>query len=131
MFRRAIGEATGWRLKSNGRQLYRELSRVYDDGDRIFLFGFSRGAITVRTLAGMIGMCGVLKGESFATAQALRAAVDEVYDHELFRGHASVDDMASALGFVTAVVLARRADSRGAEAGAPAGAGRQDEYVGH
>jgi uncharacterized protein (DUF2235 family) len=79
VFKRAIGGATGWGLKSNVKQLYRELSRVYDDGDRIFLFGFSRGAFTVRTLAGMIGMCGVLKGESFATAQALRAAVDEVY----------------------------------------------------
>jgi len=79
VFKRAIGGATGWGLKSNVKQLYRELSRVYDDGDRIFLFGFSRGAFTVRTLAGMIGLCGVLRGERFSTAHALRAAVDEVY----------------------------------------------------
>jgi hypothetical protein len=77
--KRALGGATGWGLKSNVKQLYRELSRVYDEGDRIFLFGFSRGAFTVRTLAGMIGACGILKGESFATARALRDAVDEVY----------------------------------------------------
>lgn len=76
---RAIGGMTGRGLKTNVKQLYRELSRVYDEGDRIFLFGFSRGAFTVRTLAGMIGSCGVLKGESFTTARLLRDAVDDVY----------------------------------------------------
>ncbi|WP_447599738.1 phospholipase effector Tle1 domain-containing protein [Nitrospira sp. Nam80] len=35
-------------------QLYKELVRIHDPGDRIFLFGFSRGAFTVRTLAGLI-----------------------------------------------------------------------------
>jgi uncharacterized protein (DUF2235 family) len=77
--KRTLGGATGWGLKSNVKQLYRELSRVYDDGDQIFLFGFSRGAFTVRTLAGMIGSCGILKGESFGTARALRRAVDAAY----------------------------------------------------
>ena len=52
-----LGGVAGVGLARNVRQLYRELSRVYDPGDRIFLFGFSRGAFTVRTLAGMIGTC--------------------------------------------------------------------------
>src|ERR1043166_4995570 len=52
---KAIGGAAGYGLARNVKKLYRELSRVYDPGDRIFLFGFSRGAFTVRTLAGMIG----------------------------------------------------------------------------
>src|SRR6185503_12039968 len=30
-------------------------------GDRIFLFGFSRGAFTARALAGMLHVCGLLK----------------------------------------------------------------------
>jgi uncharacterized protein (DUF2235 family) len=77
--KRTFGGATGWGLNSNVKQLYRELSRVYDEGDRIFLFGFSRGAFTVRTVAGMIGTCGILKGESFETARDLRRAVDATY----------------------------------------------------
>ena len=51
---RWIGGAAGYGLKRNVKELYRELSRVYDPGDRVFLFGFSRGAFTVRTLSGMI-----------------------------------------------------------------------------
>ena len=49
----------------------RALSRVYDDGDRIYLFGFSRGAFTARTLAGLIGTCGIVKGASCATTRCL------------------------------------------------------------
>ena len=49
---RSLGGIAGYGLKRNVKELYRELSRVYDPGDRIFLFGFSRGAFTVRTLGG-------------------------------------------------------------------------------
>ncbi len=80
---RILGGATGFGLARNVRQLYRELARVYDPGDRIFLFGFSRGAFTVRTLAGLILKCGIVNGsdiERIPTAQALATAVDDVYD---------------------------------------------------
>jgi uncharacterized protein (DUF2235 family) len=50
-FLKAIGGATGAGLGQNIRQLYASLVRVYDDGDRVYLFGFSRGAYTVRSLA--------------------------------------------------------------------------------
>lgn len=39
---------------------YRFLMRNYQPGDRIFLFGFSRGAYTARVLAGMIHKVGLL-----------------------------------------------------------------------
>ncbi len=74
-----LGGATGYGLAHNVKKLYRELARVYDPGDRIFLFGFSRGAFTVRTLAGMIGKCGVLKGGEFRRSRDLRKAVDAAY----------------------------------------------------
>ncbi len=80
VIRRVWGGAAGLGLKDNVKELYRELSRVYDKSDSIYLFGFSRGAFTVRTLAGMIGTCGILRGENFGTARALRSAVDEAYD---------------------------------------------------
>lgn len=59
-FIRLLSAATGLGLGRNVRQLYTELAHVYNPGDRIYLFGFSRGAFTVRTLAGLIYQCGVL-----------------------------------------------------------------------
>ena len=71
--------ATGFGLARNVRQLYKELVRVYDPGDRIFLFGFSRGAFTVRTLAGFISRCGILDLAKFETAKALEGGVNRAY----------------------------------------------------
>src|SRR5579872_7468738 len=74
-----LGGAFGFGLAKNVRYLYMDLVRVYDPGDRIFLFGFSRGAFTVRTLAGIIAKCGILDREKLPTTDALRAAVSKAY----------------------------------------------------
>ncbi len=58
-----LGGAFGYGLSRNVKQLYANLVRTYDKGDRIYLFGFSRGAFTVRTLAGLINTCGIIKRE--------------------------------------------------------------------
>ncbi|MEM9157503.1 MAG: DUF2235 domain-containing protein [Verrucomicrobiota bacterium] len=57
---RGLGGAFGVGLSRNVKELYTELARNYEPGDRIYLFGFSRGAFTVRTLSGMIANCGIL-----------------------------------------------------------------------
>jgi uncharacterized protein (DUF2235 family) len=57
---RIMGGAFGWGLSRNVRELYTFLAKNYEIGDRIYLFGFSRGAYTVRLVAGMIGYCGIL-----------------------------------------------------------------------
>ena len=57
---RLLGGAFGWGLSRNVRQLYRFLCRHYRAGDQVYIFGFSRGAFTARTLAGLIARCGVL-----------------------------------------------------------------------
>jgi uncharacterized protein (DUF2235 family) len=54
------GLAFGAGLLDNVADAYRYLMDVYEDGDRIFLFGFSRGAYTVRALAGVLHMFGLL-----------------------------------------------------------------------
>src|SRR5918999_2355577 len=41
-------QATGDGLQKNVEDAYRFLMRYYEEGDRVFLFGFSRGAFTVR-----------------------------------------------------------------------------------
>ena len=57
---RLAGLAAGFGVKANVRKMYRQLSRLYDGPeDRIFLFGFSRGAFTVRALAGLLYRCGL------------------------------------------------------------------------
>ena len=56
---KAIGGATGFGLGRNIRQLYTDLAKNYEKGDKIYVFGFSRGAFTVRSLAGMIAAVGV------------------------------------------------------------------------
>jgi len=72
---------TGWGLSRNVKQLYKELVRVYDPGDEIFMFGFSRGAFTIRTLAGFIGTCGVLDRNKCCgtTASELERGIRRAY----------------------------------------------------
>ena len=54
-----LGGAFGFGLKRNILELYKFLCRNYKEGDKIYLFGFSRGAFTVRILAGLIARCGL------------------------------------------------------------------------
>ena len=76
---RLIGGAAGWGLSANVRELYKELARVYDPGDRIYMFGFSRGAFTVRSLVGLIATCGLVNPRLAATAAEFDTLVDRAY----------------------------------------------------
>jgi len=71
--------ATGFGLSRNVKQLYGELARVYEPGDRIFVFGFSRGAFTVRTLAGLINTCGILDVTRYGSNSKFQKGIDDVY----------------------------------------------------
>lgn len=63
---------TGWLKKLGGQMFgrgylanliegYRFLMSLYREGDRVYLFGFSRGAFTARALAGMLCRVGLLQ----------------------------------------------------------------------
>lgn len=54
------GGAFGWGLNDNIKHAYAALCEQYEAGDDIFIFGFSRGAYTARSLAGMIRKCGIM-----------------------------------------------------------------------
>jgi uncharacterized protein (DUF2235 family) len=58
------GGAFGEGLDDNIFDAFRFLVANYEPGDEIFLFGFSRGAFTARSIAGMIRKCGVIKRTS-------------------------------------------------------------------
>ncbi len=53
-------QITGEGLQKNVEDAYRRLMQCFEPGDRVYLFGFSRGAFTVRSLAGMLRKCGLL-----------------------------------------------------------------------
>ncbi len=48
---------------------YRFLALNYDPGDEIYVFGFSRGAYTARSLVGMVGRVGLLTREAVVADQ--------------------------------------------------------------
>jgi uncharacterized protein (DUF2235 family) len=59
-----VGGAFGLGLYQKIKNGYTKIAHLYEPGDEIFLFGFSRGAYTARSLAGMIATCG-LPAKSF------------------------------------------------------------------
>jgi uncharacterized protein (DUF2235 family) len=58
---KVAGGAFGWGLFDQVKDGYRKLRGHFEPGDRIYIFGFSRGAFSARSLAGMILRCGVLR----------------------------------------------------------------------
>jgi len=58
---RLVGGGFGYGLSRNIRNGYRFLAERYEPGDRVYLFGFSRGAYTARSLSGLIHNCGILR----------------------------------------------------------------------
>jgi uncharacterized protein (DUF2235 family) len=57
----AIGGMFGWGLDDEVIRAYQWLIEHYEPNDRLFIFGFSRGAYTARSLSGFISKCGLLK----------------------------------------------------------------------
>ena len=86
-----IGGAFGYGLKRTIKELYTFLVNNYEPGDQIYLFGFSRGAYTVRLLAGMILACGIIDRNKYDNKSDADLAndVENVYRllQELLKQH--------------------------------------------
>jgi uncharacterized protein (DUF2235 family) len=54
-----LGGAFGTGLFQKIKDGYSKIAQVYEAGDHLFIFGFSRGAYTARSLAGMIAVSGL------------------------------------------------------------------------
>lgn len=72
---RIRGGISGRGLAKNIEEAYHELCKKYNTGDKVFIFGFSRGAFTARSLAGMIYSCGLLSKDNL-TDVSIRHAFD-------------------------------------------------------
>ena len=55
------GGVYGFGIDDHVKRAYEWLVENYNDGDDIFIFGFSRGAFTARCLAGLISICGIAR----------------------------------------------------------------------
>jgi len=60
------GAAFGRGLSENIQEGYRWLARKYQADDEIYVFGFSRGAYTARSLVGLVRKCGILRSADAA-----------------------------------------------------------------
>lgn len=74
---RISGGAMGIGLDDKIALAYQHLGKVYDPGDEVFVFGFSRGAYTARSLVGLIRNCGLPRD---ASAETVAACFDRYRD---------------------------------------------------
>ncbi|MGW4523743.1 DUF2235 domain-containing protein [Amycolatopsis sp. NPDC004378] len=79
LLNRLQGGLVGKGLSDNVKSAYGWLARTYRPGDAIYLFGFSRGAFTVRSLCGMIRRCGLPAELVDAGSTEFWARVDELF----------------------------------------------------
>jgi uncharacterized protein (DUF2235 family) len=79
-----LGLATGYGLDDNVLAAYEFLIDHYQEGDAVYLFGFSRGAYTVRMLAGFLHMMGLLAPEQKILAGYALTAYKQSSEHGEF-----------------------------------------------
>lgn len=87
-----VGGVFGDGLEDAILDTYLRLAFNYEPGDQIYIFGFSRGAFSARSLAALIGKCGILS----------RRFADKAGDaFELYRDHDIRPDSGAAVEFRT------------------------------
>ena len=80
----SLGGAFGYGLKRNVLNLYKFLCRNYQPGDKIYAFGFSRGAFTIRIVVGLVLNQGLVNfANEFELDKKARAAY-RAYRHDKY-----------------------------------------------
>jgi uncharacterized protein (DUF2235 family) len=77
---RGIGGAFGFGFETNVKDLYEFLARNYDTGDSIYIFGFSRGAATVRAFNGFMAHSGLIDGRGIGNSH-LKEKVEIAFNY--------------------------------------------------
>ena len=75
---RGLCSAFGFGFKRNVCDLYEFLARNYEPEDEVFLFGFSRGAATIRAFSGFIAACGLVDGRT-SERKALDKCIEKAF----------------------------------------------------
>ena len=88
--RKFWSSATGTGISRNIADCYEAILKHYEPGDRVFLFGFSRGAYTARCVGGVMALCGIptqaadgspMPRLGRSLRQIADEAVQQVYEH--------------------------------------------------
>lgn len=96
VFLKLAGGAFGLGLWKEIKEGYTAIAQVYEDGDEVFLFGFSRGAYTARSLGGMIAAVGLPPG-----------TFDDSLVEEAFAAYRDTDNRADILASLSKYRLAK------------------------
>jgi uncharacterized protein (DUF2235 family) len=86
-----LGGAFGWGLKRNVLDLYSFLCRNYEPRAKIYVFGFSRGAFTVRVLLGLVANQGLVPYTGEAELQRLARQAYRAYRKARFHSITHVE----------------------------------------
>jgi len=95
---RVSGGVAGVGLSRNVMDAYTWLATRFRDGDKISIFGFSRGAFTARSLAGMISACGLLNLDGMSAEDA-RAHVERAYEKKYRAGNTALPSWRQGMQF--------------------------------
>lgn len=78
--RRFIGMGTGWGFQARVKPAYRFLLENYRKGDRIYVFGFSRGAYSARVLSSILYHAGLPTNPNLSSQEIADLVYDAVKD---------------------------------------------------
>ncbi len=95
---RGLSGAVGFGFMKNVRDLYRFLARNYDPGDEVFLFGFSRGAATMRAFTGLVASSGLVDGREVTRDELDKRVKAACKRYQSSRGRPFAVDTASGQG---------------------------------
>lgn len=84
-FSKLISAATGRGITTNIADCYEFIINHYTPGDRIWIFGFSRGAYTARCIANVLMLCGVPTKVPEGDLPRLRLRIREIADRAVIR----------------------------------------------
>jgi len=119
-----ISQATGFGLTANIIDCYQVITQLWRPGDRIYLFGFSRGAYTVRCVAAALALCGIpiktkdgspLKRDNHSVRRIAKIAIKKVYQHTTSMYYAKADERTRELLDQRKELAARFRETYGAE----------------
>ena len=96
---RIAGGINGVGLRRNILECYRFLVEQYRPGDYLYVFGFSRGAYTVRSLAGLIRNSGIIRRDRFASGPDRDAAIKAAWTMYRHRGASTAPVAQKAVDF--------------------------------
>ncbi|MGX9354374.1 DUF2235 domain-containing protein [Roseobacteraceae bacterium S113] len=100
--------ATGKGLMANVREAYEFLMDKYNEGDRIALVGFSRGAFTARVLAGVLHAVGLIEPRNRNLLDYVFDAYKKIEGGQLDTGSSDKDNPFAEINLVNRVLKARR-----------------------